>query len=76
MESLKDKEYLPIRKELFFDFNTIRSKLTNNTADNLEGICFGPDLANGNKTLLVISDDNFGKYGPQMTQLILLEIVE
>ncbi|MFT4660491.1 MAG: hypothetical protein ACI8XB_000759 [Patiriisocius sp.] len=72
--SLKEVEYTPMTKELLFDFSTIKDSLVNGVVDNIEGICFGPDLPNGNKSLLVISDDNFQKYGPQKTQVILLEI--
>jgi len=75
-DSLKDQEYKPLRKELFFDFNSIRSQLTNKVVDNIEGICFGPKLSNGNMTIMVVADDNFGVYGDQMNQFIAFEVLE
>ncbi len=76
IKSLKSKNYIPIKKELLFDFDTIKSQLTNQKIDNIEGITFGETLPNGNKTLIVISDDNFQKFGSQMNQFILLELIE
>jgi hypothetical protein len=40
--------------------------------DNVEGISWGPLLANGRRSLVLISDDNFGKN--QVTQLLLFEV--
>ncbi|NEV93135.1 esterase-like activity of phytase family protein [Psychroflexus sp. YR1-1] len=62
------------KKSLLFDFKSIASKLTHKIVDNLEGICFGPILPNGNITLIVTSDDNFNNFGPQLNQFILLEL--
>ena len=36
-------------------------------------ITFGPDLPNGNKSLILISDNNFNSMGPQVNQVILME---
>jgi hypothetical protein len=45
------------------------------TADNLEGLSYGPRLPNGNPTLLVISDDNFSTAGSvQINQFLLFEL--
>jgi hypothetical protein len=57
-----------------FNFEDIKNQLTAGIIDNIEGITFGPKLANGNQSLLLISDDNFQLYGKQLNQLILLEI--
>ena len=62
------------QKQLLFDFKNIQSKLTHRSVDNLEGLCFGPDLPNGNKSLIIASDDNFSKFGPQLNQFIVLEL--
>jgi len=35
---------------------------------------FGPDLPNGNKTLLLVSDNNFSSFGRQISQIILMEV--
>ncbi|MGB3115573.1 MAG: esterase-like activity of phytase family protein, partial [Ferruginibacter sp.] len=56
----------PITKKLLLNFSTLKIRI-----DNLEGICFGPRLKNGNKSLLVISDNNFNPL--EITQLILLD---
>ncbi|MEJ7823382.1 MAG: esterase-like activity of phytase family protein, partial [Chitinophagaceae bacterium] len=41
--------------------------------DNIEGVTFGPELPNGNKTLIFVSDNNFSR--DQKTQFILFEVV-
>ena len=74
--SLKNSSFIPAKKTLLFDFESIRSKLTNGIVDNIEGITFGPKLANGNRTLLVISDDNFRKFSKQLQQIIIFEVTE
>ncbi|MBC8042326.1 MAG: esterase-like activity of phytase family protein [Rhizobacter sp.] len=61
-------------KRLVLDFETIRSQLINARLDNIEGMCFGPTLANGNRTLIVVSDDNFG--ASQVTQFLAFEVTE
>ena len=40
--------------------------------DNIEGVSFGPDLPNGHRTLIFVSDNNFDK--AQKTQFLLFEI--
>ena len=40
--------------------------------DNIEGITFGPKLANGNQSILFVSDNNFSD--KQKTQILLFEI--
>ena len=40
--------------------------------DNIEGVTFGPDLPNGHKTLIFVSDNNFDKL--QKTQFLLFEV--
>ncbi|HTH57017.1 MAG TPA: esterase-like activity of phytase family protein [Cyclobacteriaceae bacterium] len=41
--------------------------------DNVEGVTFGPPLANGHQTLLFVTDDNFQQ--KQKTQFLLFEII-
>ena len=62
-------------KNLVLDLEDIRGYLTNKTIDNLEGFCYGPTLENGNKTLLLISDNNFSSFMPQLNQLLWFEII-
>ncbi|WBX67855.1 esterase-like activity of phytase family protein [Tenacibaculum dicentrarchi] len=74
ISSLKKEKYIPLKKELLFDFKSIQPKLTDSIIDNIEGITFGPKLSNGNNSLVFVSDDNFQVYGKQLTQFLLFEI--
>jgi len=76
IKSLKDNEYVAATKTLLFNFEQIRSKLTNGMVDNIEGITFGKVLDNGNRTIVVVSDNNFNYFGSQLNQLIVLEVIE
>ena len=40
--------------------------------DNIEGLTFGPKLANGNRSLIFVSDNNFSAI--QKTQVLLFEV--
>ena len=73
--SLKETDFIPLKKRLLFDFSTVKNQLRQGIIDNIEGITFGPKLSNGNQSLLLVSDDNFQVYGRQLNQLILMEIV-
>ncbi len=73
-ENLRKMDYTAATKKLVFDFKSVKKQLKENTIDNLEGMTFGPDLPNGNKTLLVVSDDNFSSLGKQISQIILMEV--
>ncbi len=57
----------PLRKKLLLDLETLDIEL-----DNLEGMTLGPRLADGSKTLFLISDDNFN--AEQTTQLLLFKL--
>lgn len=69
------KSVQPAKKKLVYDFNQIRKKLTDKVIDNLEGIAFGPILANGHQSLILLSDNNFSSFTKQLNQIILLEII-
>ena len=70
MESLAlQKNIQPVSKKLLFDFNILDRHI-----DNLEGMCWGPVMPSGRRSLLIISDDNFSDR--QETQLFLLELME
>ena len=73
--NLKDVNYLVAKKELLFDFESVRGWLTDNIIDNVEGVSLGPTLENGNKTLILVADNNFNKLGLQLNQFVLLEIL-
>ena len=76
MNTLRNVNYIPLKKNLLFDFNRVNNQLKKGVIDNVEGICFGDVLPNGNKTLLLISDNNFQLNGKQFNQFLLLEMVE
>lgn len=75
LESLKNARYNRATKELVFDFKSVKKKLTEGIIDNIEGMTFGPDLPNGNKSLILISDNNFNSLGKQLNQVILMEVL-
>jgi hypothetical protein len=67
--SLKNnKEFIPIKKQLLLNMDSLGV-----FTDNIEGICWGPRLANGHRSLLLVSDNNFKSF--QKSQLFLLEII-
>jgi hypothetical protein len=74
IDALKTVEFIPLKKRLLFNFEDIKNQLTDKIIDNIEGITFGPELQNGNKSLVLIADDNFQVYGKQLNQFILLEL--
>ena len=49
--------YTPVTKRLVLDFETLKAQLGG--IANLEGMTFGPRLANGRESLIVVADDNF-----------------
>ena len=81
LSALGDETYTVATKTLLFDFESIRSQLATlpggmeNIVDNIEGITFGPDLPNGNRSLVLVADNNFSAFGPQLNQFIVLEVL-
>jgi 3-phytase len=55
-----------VRKTLLYDFST------GFAPDNLEGMTFGPVLPDGDRTLVLVSDDNFVIL--QATQIVALRL--
>jgi len=74
VQNIKHVNINTATKKLAFNFDSIKDQLTENIIDNIEGMCFGPDLPNGNKTLILISDNNFNSMGKQLSQIIMLEM--
>ncbi len=72
--ALESTKFIPLEKRLMFDFEDVKSELTEGIIDNIEGITLGPILPNGNQSLVLVADDNFQVYGKQLNQFILLEI--
>jgi len=58
----------PLVKKLLFDFDSLNMHI-----DNIEGVTFGPRLANGNRSLVLCVDNNFGK--AQVQQFFLFEVI-
>jgi hypothetical protein len=68
--ALSATNHSPVRKRLLINFDSLNlAKL-----DNTEGMSFGPRLANGNRTLIFVSDDNFNR--SQITQFLAFELIE
>lgn len=64
----QNKSYRPASKKLLLNMNDLDRYI-----DNVEGITWGPKLANGHASLLLIADNNFSK--EQKTQFFLFEII-
>ena len=75
--SLKqDGDVRPASKELLLDLEDIVSQLDPDfpTLDNFEGMCFGPELSSGNRSLVLVSDNNFQPW--QRTAFLIFELIE
>jgi hypothetical protein len=68
LDSLFDGSWLAMPKTLLLDFGTLGVVL-----DNFEGMGWGPDLANGHRSLVVLSDDNFNPR--QVTKALVFEVL-
>lgn len=75
MESLKNQKLVSVEKTLLLHLDDIIPKLSKEfpSLDNIEGITFGPKLSNGNSSLILVSDNNFGPN--QRTVFYAFEIV-
>ncbi|MDA0203911.1 MAG: esterase-like activity of phytase family protein [Acidobacteria bacterium] len=51
----------PLAKRLVLDLDSVKDRFSEGfrRLDNYEGMCFGPQLPNGDRTLLIVSDDNY-----------------
>jgi hypothetical protein len=67
-ESLAGKTFTPVKKVLLYDFTG-----SGFLVDNLEGMTFGPELPGGDRTVVLISDDNFDPL-KQFTQIVALRL--
>lgn len=66
--SLREQSFkYPVSKKLLINMDTLGIY-----TDNMEGVTFGPDLPNGHKTLIFVSDNNFSAV--QKMQFLLFEI--
>lgn len=68
IDALVGADYTPVGKRLVEEFDG-----SDFTVDNLETLAFGPDLANGNRSLVIGSDNNFSD--TQITQFLAFEVL-
>lgn len=67
VDALAQASFDPMRKVELFDFGALGIE-----DDNFEGMAFGPTLANGDRMLVVCSDDNFSRF--QRTRLLAFAV--
>jgi hypothetical protein len=65
--SLTSVMYAPVTKTLLLDLDTLGIPL-----DNIEGVTFGETLADGRRSLILVSDNNFS--GTQFTQFLAFAV--
>lgn len=70
LDRLREGEFRAVPKRLVADF----AQLGLARLDNTEAMCWGPRLGNGNRTLVMASDDNFS--ARQATQFAAFEYLE
>ncbi|MCK2236248.1 MULTISPECIES: esterase-like activity of phytase family protein [unclassified Crossiella] len=68
IDSLAGAEFRPVRKKLIADLGALGLS----TVDNVEGMTWGPRLPTGERSLVLVSDDNFS--ATQVSQLITLAV--
>jgi hypothetical protein len=66
-DSIDGKHVRPLRKHLILDLDQLGI-----TLDNIEGMTFGPDYADGSKSLILVSDNNFSD--TQFTQFLAFRL--
>ena len=77
LAALQPGNHQPVAKTLLADFSAFTGAGVGprlDRLDNSEGMCWGPKLANGKRSLHVISDDNFGPR--QITQWLAFEFLD
>lgn len=75
--TLQPGAYQPVTKRLLADFSAFTGAGPGHRLarlDNTEGMCWGPRLPNGNRSLHFISDDNFNSR--QITQWLAFEFFD
>jgi hypothetical protein len=68
MASIAGRKITPVTKKLLVDLDTLGLP----KVDNVEGVTWGPTLPDGERTLLLVSDNNFS--ASQITQVIALAV--
>jgi hypothetical protein len=67
--SLASANYIPVAKRLVID---LAKTADIGPVDNIEGMSWGPTLADGKRSLVLVSDNNFNP--AQVTQFLAFEI--
>lgn len=70
LSSLVDATYTPMTRKLLLEMSIEYGGIK---LDNIEGISWGDFLPNGNRTLILVSDNNFSS--KQITQFIAFEVL-
>jgi hypothetical protein len=73
--ALAGADYKPMTKRLLLNLSKLPELGSPRLPkiDNIEGVAFGPDLPNGHRSLVLVSDNNFNP--DQITQFLALEVV-
>jgi hypothetical protein len=71
LKSLRNTSFKPMTRELLLE---LRVRHEGVSIDNIEAIAWGPVLTNGNRTLILVSDNNFSRR--QTTQFLAWELVD
>lgn len=74
VSSLTQEGVRPAIKTLLLDLDDVKQQLGSKRIDNLEGMTLGPRLESGKRSLLMVSDNNFNSFGPQLSQILLFEL--
>lgn len=69
--ALAGASYRPVAKQLVLDLSKHPEF---GRVDNLEGMTFGPPIADGNRSLVLVSDNNFNP-ASQVTQFLAFEVL-
>jgi len=70
LKSLVGAAYKPMKRELLLEMPIVYQGVK---IDNIEGIAWGPRLANGHRTLVLVADNNFAD--SQVTQFMAFEVL-
>jgi hypothetical protein len=75
MAALAGADYRPMRKRLVLDLSKLPELGSPRLPkiDNIEGVSFGPDLPNGHRSFVMVSDNNFNP--EQITQFLAFEVL-
>lgn len=74
LEALAPGNHRPVAKTLVADFSRLGADNGLSRLDNSEGMCWGPPLPGGGRTLMIVSDDNFNPL--QITQFAAFEFLD